>query len=225
MAGCRWVYAGDGYLCRMPYPLRTPGWVMRLLPGVLWRMPVSADAPSVYLTFDDGPCPGVTEEVLDLLAGHGARGTFFCVGSNVAAHPLLFERIRKEGHVVGNHTHRHLDGWRTGTDSYLEDVREAAQLIGGGLFRPPYGRIRPGQVARIKSLDSSMRTVMWSLLSGDFDTRLDPQRCADQVLKRIRPGDIVVFHDSLKAAPRIRHALPRVLDHVRRMGWKTLPIA
>lgn len=209
----------------MPYPLRTPGWVMRLLPGALWRMPVSAEAPAVYLSFDDGPCPGVTEDVLELLSGHGARATFFCVGSNVATHPLLFNRIRKEGHAVGNHTHRHLDGWRTRTDIYLEDVREASRHIGAGLFRPPYGRIRPGQAARIAASDPAMRTVMWSLLSGDFDTRLDPRRCADQLLERIRPGDIVVFHDSLKAAPRMRYALPLVLEHGRKMGWKMLPIA
>jgi peptidoglycan/xylan/chitin deacetylase (PgdA/CDA1 family) len=188
-------------------------------------MPVSDRSPAVYLTFDDGPCPGVTEEVLDRLRENGARATFFCVGSNVVAHPRLFDRIHAEGHAVGNHTHRHLDGWRTDPERYVQDVREASQHIGGRLFRPPYGRIRPGLPRRLSAPALSLQTVMWSLLSGDFDPRLSPQRCAEEVLRRIRPGDIVVFHDSLKAAPRMRHTLPLVLEHARNQGWEMRSIA
>lgn len=208
----------------MPYPLRTPGWLMRLLPEACWHMPVAAEAPAVYLSFDDGPCPGVTERVLDLLAAEGALGTFFCVGANVAAHPALFDRVRREGHAVGNHTHRHLDAWKTRRASFLGDVREAHALIGTDRFRPPYGRTTPALVRRLQAAPLQLRTVMWSLLSGDFDTRLDPQQCARQVLNRLRPGDIVVFHDSRKAAPRLLHALPPVLRHAREQGWQLLPL-
>jgi peptidoglycan/xylan/chitin deacetylase (PgdA/CDA1 family) len=208
----------------MVYPLRTPDWLMRLLPAACWRMPAAPEAPAVYLTFDDGPCPGVTERVLDLLAATGARATFFCVGANVAAHPALFDRVRREGHAVGNHTHRHLDAWKTRGSSYLADIREAQALIGTAIFRPPYGHTTPALVRRLQSPSDPLRTIMWSLLSGDFDTRLDPRRCADQVLSRIRPGDIVVFHDSRKAAPRLLEALPPVLRHARAQGWQMLPI-
>lgn len=208
----------------MRYIHRMPAALMRLCPDLRWQMPAAADAPAVYLTFDDGPCPGVTEPILDLLARQGAHASFFCVGSNVAAHPHLFRRIRAEGHAVGNHTHRHLDGWQTPLSVYLADVGEAQAQVESRYFRPPYGRTTPRLWRRLAEPPYALQTVMWSLLSGDFDAGLDPRQCAAAVLHQIRPGDIVVFHDSQKAAPRVLYALPMVLAHLREQGWQALAL-
>lgn len=208
----------------MRYVHRMPTVLMRLWPGLRWQMPVREEAPAVYLTFDDGPCPGVTEPILDLLAREGAHASFFCVGARVATHPQLFRRIREEGHAVGNHTHRHLDGWQTPLADYLADVREAQAQVESHYFRPPYGRTTPRLCRRLAEPPFSLQTVMWSLLSGDFDPRLDPLQCAAAVVRQIRPGDIVVFHDSQKAAPRVLYALPQILAHLRAQGWLALAL-
>jgi peptidoglycan-N-acetylglucosamine deacetylase len=191
---------------------------MQLYKDCIWEMP--SDGNKVYLSFDDGPHPVATAFVLDLLKAHNATGNFFCIGNNVIRYPEVYRRIIDEGHVTGNHTHHHKNGWKTGNDDYLNDIRQAQQFIDSDLFRPPYGRIRYGQLKRIKT-DLGLKPVMWSLLSGDFDPDLTGAECAGNILKNARPGDIIVFHDSEKALERLRYALPLVLDAIRERGWVT----
>ena len=197
------------------YLTRTPAWLQRRFPRYTWRGPAAGRV--LYLTFDDGPVPEATPWVLDTLRAYGARGTFFCVGDNVRKYPELFRRLRDEGHAVGNHTAHHLDGWKTSKRTYLADVEACAARVPGRLFRPPYGRLRPGQA---RALHRDYRVVMWDVLSGDFDRRLDGVACATNVTRHARPGSIVVFHDSRKARPRLTEALPRVLDHFAARGYR-----
>jgi peptidoglycan/xylan/chitin deacetylase (PgdA/CDA1 family) len=178
-----------------------------------------ADGSRVYLSFDDGPHPEITIFVLDLLKKYGAKATFFCIGRNVEAHPGLFERIREEGHAVANHSYSHLNGWKSGDDDYLADIGRADKLIGSAMFRPPYGRIRRSQLGRVRQ--EGLRTVMWTLLSGDFDRSIDGPTCAQLVTGNMRPGDIIVFHDSEKAFERLKYALPVVLEEIKQRGWIT----
>ena len=180
----------------------------------------------LYLTFDDGPHPTVTPFVLDLLARYNAKATFFCIGQNVVRHARLYDRICNEGHRVGNHTHRHLNGWKTADRDYLADVKEAAAYIASPLFRPPYGRLRSAQAnAVLAALSSSFsaadqgRIVMWDVLSGDFDTRLSGQDCFAICKKRIRSGSIIVMHDSEKAWPRLSVALPLLIEYALAEGY------
>ncbi len=175
----------------------------------------------VYLTFDDGPTPGVTEWILDELERWDARATFFCLGRNVEAHPELYERIVAAGHRVGNHTHNHLKGWQTSLEDYVDDVDRAARVIGGSLFRPPYGRITPVQA---RALAPRYRIVMWNIISRDYNRRLSPRTCLDNVIKHVRPGDIVVFHDSKKAWRNMRHALRGTLRHLHANGMRSKAI-
>jgi peptidoglycan/xylan/chitin deacetylase (PgdA/CDA1 family) len=200
----------------MLYPVRTP-WLFKMLyKGCLWEMP--AEEKKVYLSFDDGPHPRATPFVLDVLKQYHAKGSFFCIGNNVKAHPELYQRIVNEGHSTGNHTQHHKNGWKTGNDEYLTDIREAQKHINSDLFRPPYGRIRLSQLSRINK-ELGLKPVMWSLLSGDFDPSLTGSQCAGNILKNIKPGDIIVFHDSEKAFERLRYALPLVLEQIRARGW------
>ena len=202
------------------YLARVPRLVQSLFPAYTWRAEGASSVaaePRVYLTFDDGPIPEVTPWVLDQLAGFQARATFFCVGENAERHPDLLRRLRREGHAVGNHTHNHLSGWGTDTETYVANVERADRAVGSRLFRPPYGRLRPSQA---EALRSRYRIVMWDVLSGDFDADLAPRKCVRNVLTNVRPGSIVVFHDSLKGERNLRYALPRVLETLTRRGYR-----
>jgi peptidoglycan/xylan/chitin deacetylase (PgdA/CDA1 family) len=212
------------------YFYQTPAWLRWCYPKRIWR--IDTKEPDLYLTFDDGPHPTATPFVLDTLARFDGKATFFCIGQNVLRYPALYQRIIEEGHQVGNHTHRHVDGWRTSDDAYVADVKEASAYIDSGLFRPPYGRLRSAQAKAVDSLLSVQTKeafaalpqqgciVMWDLLSGDFDNRLSGQDCFSICKKRLRPGSIIVLHDSEKAWPRLSVALPLLIEYALDKGYR-----
>jgi peptidoglycan/xylan/chitin deacetylase (PgdA/CDA1 family) len=197
------------------YLVSTPRLVQRIFPRFTWRVPTQE--PVLYLTFDDGPIPELTPWVLDTLRPYGAKATFFCVGENVQRHPGIFAQLRAEGHGIGNHTHNHLNGWRTDTLPYLHNVRRCARLVPSRLFRPPYGRLRRQQADFLRR---HFQVVLWDVLSGDFDPGITPQRCLQNVLASARPGSIVVLHDNVKATRNLQYALPGILDHFAGKGWR-----
>jgi peptidoglycan/xylan/chitin deacetylase (PgdA/CDA1 family) len=183
-------------------------------------MPVNGDEKILYLSFDDGPHPEATPWVLEQLRRYDARATFFCIGKNVKEYPEIYKRVLMEGHRVGNHTHNHLNGWKTNDAVYLENIREAAQVIDSNLFRPPYGRIKKFQRMLLMGGANPWSVIMWDVLSADFDKSISGKRCARNVIRNAQPGSIVVFHDSAKAFDRIRVALPAVLEHFSGLGFR-----
>ncbi len=202
----------------MFYFAHAPWWLKKCYPGLVWDIP-SRDKV-LYLSFDDGPHPEITPFVLDELGKYGAKATFFCIGKNVESFPQVYKRILEEGHRVGNHTHDHLNGWKTPDKKYLENIGQAAKWIDSDLFRPPYGRISGFQSACLRSAPLSYKIVMWGVLSGDFDLSLSSDKCARNVIKNAGPGSIVVFHDSEKAFGRLRESLPAVLEHFSKLGYR-----
>ncbi len=201
----------------MFYLAKTPKWVSKLFRDSIWEMPETSKA--IYLTFDDGPHPQITPFVLDELHKFGAEATFFCIGKNVAEHPGIYKRILDQGHTVGNHTHNHLNGWKTPNAKYLQNILEARNFIDSQLFRPPYGRITSKQKKLLQQLNEPFTIVMWSVLSGDFDTNITPEKCLDNVLKNTKSGSVIVFHDSEKAFDRLRYTLPAVLKYFSEKGY------
>ncbi len=201
------------------YLVKTPFWLRALYPACTWKMP-STDKV-IYLSFDDGPHPEATPFVLDQLKKYHAKASFFCIGKNVLSFANIYEQILQEGHVVGNHTYDHLNGWKTDTASYLENIKSASNLIVSNLFRPPYGRISQNQLKNIAA-DKWMpqQIIMWDVLSGDFDLKLTGEQCARNVIKHAKSGSIVVFHDSAKAWDRMQVALPLVLDYFSNLGYR-----
>lgn len=181
----------------------------------------------IYLTFDDGPIPVVTPWVLKTLKEFDARATFFCIGDNVRKNEAVFDEVISAGHAVGNHTFNHLRGTATPDAEYIANIRQCADRVQTDLFRPPYGRIRRSQVNLLKAsakvstegIALPQTIVMWDVLSGDFDEQLSPEKCLQNVLRHTEAGSIVVFHDSLKAFPRLEYVLPRVLKKWREMGY------
>lgn len=176
----------------------------------------------VYLTFDDGPTPELTIPILEILKRFRVKATFFLVGENVERYPELFQRIMAEGHSVGSHTYNHLNALNVEEADYLENVEHAARLIPSHLFRPPHGKIKP---SIIKKLKDKYQIVMWTILSGDFDPNVNPQKCFENATKKTNSGDIIVFHDNVKARTNVLEALPRTLDYFLKKGIdvKALP--
>ncbi len=202
----------------MFYLVKTPFLLRKLYPDCVWEIETSEKI--LYLTFDDGPQPEVTQFVLEELKKYNALGTFFCIGENVKKHFDIYKGIIEMGHQPGNHTFNHLNGWKVKDADYLENIAAASDIIDSNLFRPPYGRITKFQIKALKGTRFYLSTIMWSVLSGDFDEKLSGENCYLNVIRNAKPGSIVVFHDSLKAFPRLKYALPRVLKYFSSDGYQ-----
>lgn len=200
----------------------SPFWLQWLYPTLTWHK--SRKEKTVFLTFDDGPIPVVTPFVLNTLKKFHAEATFFCIGENIDKHPDVFLDVVNAGHKIGNHTYNHLKGWLTEDNDYLANIQKCAKHTGTELFRPPYGRIKKSQIKALKSQNPAINIVMWDVLSGDFDQSITPEKCVDNVLKNVKNGSIIVFHDSLKAFGRLEKSLPIILKDLslRGFNFKTL---
>ena len=201
----------------MAYLISIPWWLKRLHnKGLIWSR--STKHKRIYLSFDDGPHPIITNFVLDTLKENGIKATFFCIGDNVLKYPETFERIVKEQHSIGNHTHNHLNGWKSDNIQYYKNILQAAKHIPSKLFRPPYGKIKPTQANYL--LKRGWRIIMWNSLSADFDTSIDGITCFNNVKSTMKNGSIVVFHDSEKAFDRMKIALPLLIQYCREQHYE-----
>ncbi len=210
------------------YPVKTPKIVQNIFRSYIWNIPTKKK--EIYLTFDDGPIPEITPWVLKTLSDYNAKATFFCIGENVKNHPNIFQNIIDQGHTIGNHTYHHLNGWKTSTQKYVNsiDKAESIQYSTGSrynyskqfeskLFRPPYGKIKPGQAKKITEI--GYKIIMWDVLSGDFDQKLIKEDCYQNVIKNSKNGSIIVFHDSEKAFKNLEYTLPKVLEYCTVNGF------
>lgn len=206
------------------YPKKTPFLAKKLYYSLIWDMTAESAKRAglrymentLYLTFDDGPTPGVTERVLEILGKYNSKATFFCLGRNVERNQELYKQILSEGHAAGNHTYSHLKSWYTRNREYYRDIELAGTLIDSKLFRPPYGQIRRSQ---LRYLRNSYKIIMWDIMSWDFDANATPEKCLSIVTQNARPGSIIVFHDSEKSSKNMLYALPGVIEYFGEKGW------
>lgn len=192
-----------------------------LFPDILCRNE-EPGANNIYLTFDDGPNPLVTPQILNILANHNVKATFFCTGANVQKNPELYSRIIKEEHATGNHTYNHLSGWKTSTKEYLADVEQCSTLVHSRLFRPPYGRFTVNQYRELKK---KYRIVLWDVPSFDYNKRYSVQNCLEIVKKNTSSGSILLFHDNAKTIGKTPELLSETIEILkeRKYEFKILP--
>lgn len=180
-----------------------------------WCIPTQGK--EVFLTFDDGPHPEITPWILELLKQHKAKASFFVIGKNTKKHPEIIDAIVSAGHVLGYHTYNHLNGWQSSLEQYLSNVEHNTSCKSGGFFRPPYGKLSWKQY---QYLSARYQLVMWSVLSKDYNINYTAEQCYRRVISRLKPGDIIVFHDSEKAWPRLKECLPMVLETLHKKGYR-----
>lgn len=204
-------------------PIKTPIIAKKMFPNYVWDIP--STNKTIYLTFDDGPTPEVTNWTLNTLKKFNAKATFFCIGNNINKHPEIFKNIVIEGHSIGNHTQNHIKGWKTKSKNYLKNIEEAKKSIEEQittsetktLFRPPYGQITPKQGKKLTAL--GYKIIMWDILSFDWDKNVSEENSLNNVISKAKEGSIIVFHDSIKASRNMKYALPKVLEHFSNQGY------
>lgn len=203
------------------YWIKTNRIIKALFSNYTWDLPITGSSNTVYLTFDDGPIPEITNWVLNELKKYNVKATFFCIGNNIDENPDLFKTVITEGHSIGNHTFNHLNGWKTSSKAYIENTKLCADSIQKNSpsalksknFRPPYGKITASQSRKIRKL--GYKIIMWDVLSGDFDQTLSKEKCLNNVLSNVKPGSIIVFHDSIKAFKNLKYVLPKTLTYLK----------
>lgn len=222
-----------------PFFIKYPSILRKLYPN---RITQIQDKKSIYLTFDDGPIPEITPWVLEQLKQYNVKATFFCIGDNIRKNPEIFRQLLKEEHSIGNHTFNHLNGWKTITEVYVENVIKAEEILLENrkqrrenreekrdnnnpkpatsvqkLFRPPYGKIKNSQAKELVKLN--YKIVMWDVLSGDFENRISKEKCFKNVINNASGGSTIVFHDSQKAFKNLEYTLPKVLEYYAEKGF------
>ena len=198
----------------MRYWVKTPTIFKRLFPKIVWNF--SEKEKKVFLTFDDGPSTNVTDSILTILEQEKVRATFFCIGKNVKKNPELADKILKKGHSIGNHSMTHVNGWRTRKNSYLRNINDASEYINSNLFRPPFGRFN------LYSLDQILKKyklVMWDVLSGDFDEKIEEKAVINNVIKNVANGSIIVFHDNNKSKEKTLSVLIKTIKKLKEKGF------
>ncbi len=195
--------------------MHPPQIVKNAFGNITWK--INTDEKVVYLTFDDGPIPDITEKILLALDIFDAKATFFCVGENVKKYPDIYKKITDSGHTVGNHTFSHLNGLKTSTEEYIENIEKASEYIDSKLFRPPHGRMKSSQQSII---EKEYDIVLWDVLSYDFNNKISKEKCFSNVKHFTRPGSIIVFHDNIKATNNMFYALTQSLLLYKEFGYR-----
>ena len=194
--------------------VKSPSILKKLFPDLIWE--IKTTKKEIYLTFDDGPHPKITSQVLNILDEFNVKATFFCVGENVEKYSDTFKQIINDGHRVGNHSYNHLNGWRTSKANYYSNIEKADNLIKSTLFRPPYGRI---SLSQIKPLSKKYSIIMWTILTYDYNKEVSKEQCLSNSIKNTKSGSIVVFHDSSKSKDNLLYALPLFIKHFLDKGY------
>jgi len=186
-----------------------------IYPKAIWK--INTSEKIIYLTFDDGPIPELTEWVLDELKKYKAKATFFCVGANILKNPHIFERVKQEGHQVANHTMLHSKGFKIDTLDYINEAEECRKIVKNDLFRPPYGQLKRSQYKVL--LDKGFKIIFWDVISYDYE-KISEKACIKNVIFNTKPGSIVLFHDNYKAEKNLRYTLPLYLKHFAHLQYK-----
>lgn len=204
---------------------KVPNFIQRVFPNIIWKK--TTDEKKIWLTFDDGPEEEVTEFILETLKKLNIKASFFLIGKNIQEFPELTKEIIKKGHIIGNHSFSHLNGFKSKNEEYIYDIELGQKLINEKLvemgitnkikiFRPPYGRILPRQ---IKSLKENYKIVMWDVFSWDFKKNISPEKIYNNVIDNVTEGSILVFHNNKKSLYNLKLTLEDTLIKLKEKGF------
>ena len=204
---------------------KVPNFIQRVFPNIIWKK--ITDEKKIWLTFDDGPEKEVTEFILETLKKLNIKASFFLIGKNIQEFPELTKEIIKKGHIIGNHSFSHLNGFKSKNEEYIYDIELGQKLINEKLvemgitnkikiFRPPYGRILPRQ---IKSLKENYKIVMWDVFSWDFKKNISPEKIYNNVIDNVTEGSILVFHNNKKSLNNLKLTLEDILIKLKEKGF------
>lgn len=195
--------------------IQPKSFLKKVYPKAIWNF--SREEKTIYLTFDDGPIPELTEWVLEELRKFNAKATFFCVGANILKHYSIFEKVKSAGHTLANHTMFHTKGFQTSVADYVKEAEECNRYVENKLFRPPYGKIKPSQYKAL--IERGYKVIFWDVISYDYE-KINPKECALKVIRNVKNGSIVLFHDNVKAEKNLRYSLPLVLKYFSEKGYR-----
>jgi peptidoglycan/xylan/chitin deacetylase (PgdA/CDA1 family) len=194
-----------------------------LFPSIVWH----TNAPTVHLTFDDGPHPGATQRVLEILKMRRLKATFFLLGENVDRYPDVVREINDQGHAVGNHSLTHSSMLLKSSSWQSRQIKDTNELIRKTigktpeLFRPPYGRFDLGTI-KLASFHG-LKTVMWDVDSKDYSVS-GIQSIVRRVCRQTGPGSIVLFHDNESTLAKIPEYLNPILDNLEQRNLHFAPL-
>tara|TARA_B100001939_G_C16943085_1_gene619100 strand:+ start:1434 stop:2039 length:606 start_codon:yes stop_codon:yes gene_type:complete len=184
-----------------------------LYPSLIWK---KKGVKKIWLTFDDGPTPEVTEYILSVLKSEKILATFFLVGQDILNNQRIYQKIKADGHTIGNHTNSHLNGWKTCSKKYIQDIEKCQELMKENvLFRPPYGKMTSKQILNLKK---KYKLILWDILSYDFKEK-NPTKLKSNVLNNISDGSIVVFHNNTKSYKLLKETLRDIIVELKGMGY------
>jgi peptidoglycan/xylan/chitin deacetylase (PgdA/CDA1 family) len=162
----------------------------------------------LFLTFDDGPEPDITESILEILRTNNIKATFFCTGENFLKYPDLSRRIMDENHLIANHSFSHIEGLKSKAKSYIEDVNKAKKVLNSNLFRPPWGLL---SLYKFYILSKDNKIILWNICSNDNLKVIDINMQLKAMIKKLVPGSIILFHFSKKHAENTLALLPEFI--------------
>ena len=182
-------------------------------PSLIWK---KEGTKKIWLTFDDGPTPEVTEYILSVLKSEKILATFFLIGQDILNNQRIYQKIKADGHTIGNHTNSHLNGWKTCTKKYIKDIEKCQKLMKDNvLFRPPYGKITSMQILKLKK---KYKLILWDILSYDFKEK-NTNKFKRNVLDNISDGSIVVFHNNKKSYKLLKETLRDIIIELKGLGY------
>ena len=196
--------------------VKVPQLIQTLFPSIIWKG--KTDEKILHLTFDDSPTPEFTFWILNLLEKLNIKATFFCIGENAEKCPEIILSILDKGHQIGNHTYSHKNGFLSSTKSYLDNIERCKKILPSTtLFRPPYGKIYPWQIRKIKE---NYKIVMWDIVSYDFDENITEEKVKSNVISNVENGSIIVFHDNKKSKKILKFCLEEILQNLIKKGYR-----
>mgnify|MGYP005671902251 FL=1 len=195
--------------------VKTPSLTKYLFPSLVWKK--NTDQKKIWITFDDGPDEKVTPYLINVLEKFNIKATFFIIGNQAKKYPELVKLIINNGHKIGNHSFSHLNGFSTNNNKYLEDVEQAKKYIDSDIFRPPYGKITPFQ---IKKLKKDFKIIMWDIMSWDFKENIYPNKIYKNVIDNVENGSIILFHNNLKSYNNLKNSLEIILEKLKEKEYQ-----